>query len=76
MVVNKPVETRTNCNLSNQELVEVGTSVMLESQPVEKVHVNFISMQINDVSINLVTGVSFLNIFFIKVASFSKRHQL
>jgi hypothetical protein len=60
MKVNKPVEKRTNCNLLKQELVKEGTSHLLKKKLVEKIPISPILVQINDVSINLITGVSFL----------------
>jgi hypothetical protein len=46
--------------LSNQEPIEEGTNDMLKKQLVENVLVKPIFMKINDVSINLITNVSFL----------------
>jgi len=54
MTINKLVEKRTTCNLSNQELIEKGTNNMLKKHLIEKV---FVPMQTNDVSVNLVIGV-------------------
>jgi hypothetical protein len=59
MTINDLVETRTSCKVSNQELVEKGANDMLERQLVEKIPITLIFMQINDVSINLLIGVSF-----------------
>jgi hypothetical protein len=66
MLVTYLVEIGTNCNLSNQELVELGIGDMLEKEPVEKVLINPILVQINDVSINLVTCINFLEFFCLK----------
>ncbi len=49
LTTNNLIEKITNCSLSNQELVEEGTSDLLNKQLVEKIHVSLISMQINDV---------------------------
>jgi hypothetical protein len=55
-----PIKKKTNCSLSNQELVKEGTSDLLKKQLVEKVLVSLIFTQNIDVSINLVIRVSFL----------------
>lgn len=60
MKINKLVENRINCNLFKQEPVEEGTSHLLKKQLVEKIPISPILVQINDVSINLVIGVSIL----------------
>jgi hypothetical protein len=43
------VEIGINYSLSNQELVEKGTSDLLKKQLVEKIPISLIPMQINDV---------------------------
>jgi hypothetical protein len=53
LIVNNLIEKRTNCSLSNQELVEEGTSDLLNKQLVEKIPISPISMQIHDVLVNL-----------------------
>jgi hypothetical protein len=60
LIADNLIEKKTNSNLSNQELVELGTNDLLKKQLVEKVHVSPISMQINDALINLIIGVNFL----------------
>jgi len=60
MIVSKPVKKRTSYNLSNQEPIEEYINNLLKKQPVEKVFINPILAQTNDVLINLVTCVSFL----------------
>jgi len=52
--------------LSNQELVEEGTNDLLRKQLVEKIPISPILTQINDVLVNLVTCVNFLEFFFPK----------
>jgi hypothetical protein len=52
-MANNQIEKRTNCSLSNQELVEEGIGDLLNKQLVEKIPVSPISTQINDVSVNL-----------------------
>jgi hypothetical protein len=51
-MANNLIEKRTNCSLSNQELVEEGTSDLLNKQLVEKISISLISTQINDVLVN------------------------
>lgn len=60
MKVNKLVEKRINCNMFKQEPVEKGTNHLLKKQLVEKIPISSIFVQFNDVSINLVIGVSLL----------------
>ncbi len=66
MAVDDPIETRTIRNLSNQTLVKKGISDMLERQSFEEVFVNPIHVQINDVSVNLMLNVSFIEKIFPK----------
>jgi hypothetical protein len=50
--------------LSNQKLVKEGINDLLKKLLIEKIPINLIFAQINDISINLVTHVNFLeNIF-------------
>jgi hypothetical protein len=60
MTINKLVEKKTNYNLFSQESVEKDISNLLKKQLVEKIPISFILAQTNDVSVNLVTCVSFL----------------
>jgi hypothetical protein len=54
------IEKKTNCSLSNQELVEKYTNDLLKKQLFGNIPINLNSEQSNDVSINLVKGVKFL----------------
>lgn len=60
LIVDNLIEKITNCSLFNQELVDEDISDMMKKQPVDKILVSLIFMQINDVLLNLVIGVSFL----------------
>jgi hypothetical protein len=66
MITNNLVEKGTSCNMSNQELVEEGIYDMLEKQLIDKVHVNPNFAQINDVLVNPITFVNFLEKVFLK----------
>jgi hypothetical protein len=61
--------------LSNQKLVEKGTSDLLKKQLVEKIPISPIFAQNIDVSINLIIFVSFLGKVCPKSCIFSKRHH-
>jgi hypothetical protein len=52
--------------MSNQEPVEESTNDLLEKKLIDKIFVNPIPMQINDVLINLIIGVTFLEKIFPK----------
>jgi len=54
------VEIGISCSLSNQELVEESTNDLLRKHLVEKIPISPILSQINDVLVNLVTCVNFL----------------
>ncbi len=60
LTIDNLIEKRTNCNLSNQELIKEGTSDLLKKQLVDKVLVSPIPAHIYDVLVNLVTCVNFL----------------
>lgn len=60
IIVNKLVEKKTNCDLSNQKPIEEGTNNLLKMQLIKEVLISHIPTQTNDVSINLVIGVNFL----------------
>jgi hypothetical protein len=63
MVVDDLVKIGTSCNFSNKKPVEEGINDFLERQQVEKILINHILVQINDVLVNLVRGINFLEIF-------------
>jgi len=53
-------------DLFNQEPFEISIGNLLEKQPIEEVHVKPIPMQPNDVLVDLVTRVNFLECFCLK----------
>jgi hypothetical protein len=57
LTLNNLLEKKTNYNLANWKLVEESTSDLLKKQLVKKVSISLILVQMNDVSINLITGV-------------------
>jgi hypothetical protein len=63
MAVDDLVKIGTSCNLFNKKPVEEGINDFLERQQVEKILINPILVQINDVLVNLVRGINFLEIF-------------
>jgi hypothetical protein len=60
LAIDNIIEKRTNCSLFHEKVVEKGTGDLLKMQPIVKILVNLNFARINDVSINLITSVSFL----------------
>ncbi len=63
LTIDNLIENRTNCSLSNQELIEKGTSDLLKTQLVEKILVNPNFMRINYVSM-IMAVVQKISVFF------------
>jgi hypothetical protein len=60
LTIDKFIERKTGSDLFERELVQMRDSDLLKRQLVKNQLINPNSMQSNDISVNLITGVNFL----------------